>query len=76
MQKLDFVLVLKAEESRCTFQDFGQVSRILHFQLQTLIQKLSFEGQGVQVNISGLGQVSKIFHFQIQTLIQKLSFEG
>jgi len=52
-QKLGFVNVLKAEEFRCTFQDFGQVSQILHFQIQILIQKLSFEGWRIQVHISG-----------------------
>ena len=46
-------LALKAAESRCTFQDFSKVSQILHFQIQTLIHKLSFEGRGLQVHISG-----------------------
>ena len=43
-------------------QDLGQVSQILHFQIQTLVQKLSFEGWGVQEHVQDFGLVSQILH--------------
>ena len=68
-------LALKAEESRCTFQDFGQVSQILHFQIQTLIQRLRFEAEESRCTFQNFGQVSQVVHLQIQTPIQKPGYE-
>jgi len=45
-------LMLKVKESRCRFLDFGQVPQILYIQIQTLSQKLSFEGKGIHLQIS------------------------
>ena len=61
-------LVLKAEESRRTFQDFGQVSQILHFQISKALK-----AEDSRFTFQGFGQVSQISISKYELLFNSLA---